>query len=100
MTAVKQIHRGDQFWCVGQGVVEPILGTVIALTSYCGKQIGLEFEGFSAGHSCDGRGKNKQCLWVTPGDIFTPTEYQAKLDADSAGDAANNAVDLDVLVLD
>ena len=99
MTAVTQIKKGDQFWCLGQGVSQPTLGTVVALTSYSGQQIGLEFEEFNGGHSCGGRGKDKQCLWVTPADILSPAEYQAKLEVDSASSAADNAIDLEVLNL-
>jgi hypothetical protein len=97
MTTATQIRKGDQFYYMGHET--PMLGTVIALTSYAGKQIGLEFEGFSGGHSCDGRGKDGQCLWSRPWFILTPVEYQAKVDADAANSIKDTAQDLEVLEL-
>lgn len=99
MTSVKQIKRGDRFWCLGQGLSEPALGTVVAITSNVGKQIGLEFDEPIGGHNCDGKGKQGYCLWVRTFDILTEDEYQAKLAADKATAAALEAEDLDVLTL-
>jgi hypothetical protein len=100
MTNVKTIHKGDKFWYIGQIAGGPIMGTVIALTSYAGKQIGLQFEVNISGHSCDGRGPEGFCLWARPSDILTDDEYKAKLAADAVADAANNAEDIEVLNLD
>lgn len=99
MTSVKKIIKGDIFWCLGQGLSQPVKGTVIALTSNLGKRIGLEFAEPVGAHSCDGRGKDGYCLWVREDDILTEDEYQAKLAADAATTAALDAVDLEELTL-
>lgn len=99
MTNVKEIKKGDQFWCLGQGIATPTLGTVIALTSNPSKQIGLEFQEAVGVHSCDNRGREGYCLWVTPNDILTQDEYTAKQEADAATNAALASEDIDVLTL-
>jgi len=97
MTTATQIKKGDRFYYMG--LDKPILGTVIALTSYAGKQIGLQFDDFNGGHSCDGKGEDGKCLWSRPWFILTPAEYQAKLEADKANVDRDEAVDLEVLDL-
>lgn len=99
MTSVKSIHKGDKFWCLGQGLAQPAFGTVIALTSNLGKQIGLEFDEPIGVHSCDGRGKEGYCLWVRAEDILTDDEYNAKQVADAATAASLAADDLDEITL-
>lgn len=99
MTSVKSIQKGDRFWCLGQGLSQPAIGTVIALTSNLGKRIGLEFDDPIGAHSCDGRGKNGYCLWVREFDILTDGEYQAKLEAEAATAAALSGEDLEELTL-
>ena len=78
MTQIDTIHRGDQFWCLHRRLLRPQFGTVIALTTEPGKSIGLEFADPIGGHSCDGRGQDGYCLWVTPEHILTDAEFQYK----------------------
>ena len=97
MTSVKSIKKGDKFWCLGQGIETPTLGTVIALTTNPTKTIGLQFETKIAGHSCDGRGPEGYCLWVRPDDILTEEEYEAKKATEVAIEEAVVSEDIEVL---
>lgn len=98
MTNVKKIVKGDKFWCLGQGLQKPLYGTVIAMSSYLGKQIGLEFDE-PIGHNCDGKGKDGHCLWVRTFDILTDDEYKAKLEAEALTSEVLASGDLEEIVL-
>jgi hypothetical protein len=74
-TANTEFRLGQQYWCVARRLSQPLLGTIVALTDAIGKSIGLEFTENIVGHSCDGRGKNGYCLWVTPLVIYDETEW-------------------------
>lgn len=76
MTNIKKIKKGDRFVCLHPRITTHALGTVIAITSNPSKQIGLELDEPVGFHSCDGRGKDKYCIWVRTTDIFTQEEYE------------------------
>jgi hypothetical protein len=40
------------------------------------------------GHSCDGRGPDRHCLWVSPVHILTEVEYEDRITAEQAALAA------------
>ncbi len=88
MTQATRVSVGDSMWCTHRRLPSPLLGTIIALTDEPGKMIGLEFEEDVGGHSCDGRGQDKYCLWVSPVQILTEEEYADKIAADQAALAA------------
>lgn len=97
MTSVKSIKKGDKFWCLGQGIASPTLGTVIALTTNPAKSIGLQFDVNVGGHSCDNRGVHGQCLWVRSFDILTDEEYEAKKAVESSMVESSASEDIEVL---
>ena len=98
MTNVSKIKKGEKFVCLHAHMSEPTVGTVIALTSDPGKMIGLEFEKDVGIHSCDGRGKNKYCIWVRPENILTEEEYAQLLKVKETTSKTISA-DLDEIVL-
>lgn len=75
-TANTEFKLGQQYWCVARQLSTPLLGSIIGLTDVIGKTIGLEFVKNIGGHSCDGRGKNGYCLWVTTQVIYDETEWE------------------------
>lgn len=98
MTKTNKIKKGDKFVCLHPRMSAPVVGSVIALTSDPTKMIGLEFDDAVGFHSCDGRGKDKYCIWVRPEDILTEEEYTESIKAKEAIQAAA-AVDLEEIVL-
>lgn len=100
MTSVKSIKKGDKFWSFSKRLPEPKYGTVIALTTNSGKQIGLQFDEEIEGcHDCEGRGEKNRCLWVRPWTILTDAEYKAKLEATKTIDEMSKVEDIDELSL-
>jgi len=95
MTNVAMVHKGGQFICVHPKLSSPKLGMVIALTSDPAKMIGLQFTDDVGGHSCDGRGVDRHCLWVRPEHIMTVEEHRAA----SRASAASESQDLEELRL-
>lgn len=98
MTKVEKIQKGDKFVCMHPRMPAPFVGVVIALTTDPGKMIGLEFPDPIGIHSCDGRGKDKHCIWVRPEHIATEEEFTQSLKVKEATKAAA-AKDLEELVL-
>ena len=77
MTRVAKIVKGMRFVCVHPALEQPVMGTVIALTTNETKQIGLQLDG-EGFHDCDGRGEPGKCIWVRPNHILTEEEYAAE----------------------
>jgi hypothetical protein len=96
MTQVKCIKKGDQFYCTHKRVPSVMLCTVIALTDEPGKLIGVEFEECVNGHSCDNRGVEGNCLWVSPYDLLNEEEYEAN---NKVKEAVSKYKELDTLQL-
>ena len=88
MTQASKVSVGDKMWCTHRRLSSPLLGTIIALTDEPGKVIGLEFEEDMNGHSCDGRGPDRHCLWVSSVHILTEVEYEDRITAEQAALAA------------
>jgi hypothetical protein len=84
MTQAVTISVGDKMWCTHRRLPSPLLGTIIVLTDEPGKMIGLEFEEEVNGHTCDGRGQDKKCLWVLPIHIMTEVEYADMIAAEQS----------------
>lgn len=84
MTQASKVSVGDKMWCTHRRLSSPLLGTIIVLTDEPGKMIGLKFEEDINGHSCDGRGQDKYCLWASPVHILTEEEYADKITAEQA----------------
>lgn len=97
MTKVAKVRKGDKFVCLHPRMAAPTVGSVIALTSDPGKMIGLEFENQVGVHSCDGRGKDKHCIWVHPDNILTEDEYAELL---KVREAVQTAATVDLEELD
>lgn len=55
-------------------LAKPMVGTILVLTAEVGKTVGVQFESDVKGHTCDGRGENGKCLWVSPMNVFSPEE--------------------------
>lgn len=72
-----KIIKGSEVICVHPRLSQPIEGVVIALTSEPGKMIGLQLKEEAGFHTCDGRGKDKYCIWVRPEHIMTKEELEA-----------------------
>ena len=70
-----KIEINQQYWCVHRTLMKPLLGTIIALTNSPGKMIGIQFDVNINGHSCDGRGVDGHCLWVTSQIIYNQFEW-------------------------
>jgi len=74
MTSLK-IKKGDEYWCIHPRVIRggnpPLKGKIIVLSTGTSKQVGLEFAEDIGGHTCDGRGENGKCLWVSVSDLAT-----------------------------
>ena len=85
----RTIRKGDRMWLVGQGVMTPVEATVVVLTDYVGKQVGLEFDEQVGVHNCDGHGKQGYCIWVCSWDLMTQEEYASKVAADAVLDSMN-----------
>lgn len=85
MTQAAEISVGDRMYVVS--LDNPFIGTVIALTDEPGKMIGIELDEPAGYHTCDGRGKNKYCIWVSPEQILTEVEFE---DEKKAKEAAAN----------
>jgi len=97
MTKVKKISKGDKFVCLHPRMPCVAIGKVIALTSDPSKMIGLEFDDPIGIHSCDNRGKDKHCIWVSPNDILTEEEYDELMKAKKSTAAV--PVDYDEIIL-
>lgn len=77
MTNQAKITKGQEFWCLHPRMPEPKKGVIIAITDKADKRLGIEFpEPIDGFHNCDGRGKDKSCLWVLPRNICTDEEYE------------------------
>lgn len=78
----------------------PLTGTIIALTDEPGKLIGVQFEQeLFAGHSCDGVGVNKKCLWVHYSNVITD-EQLAMLNQRAQAQAAKDSKKVKSVVID
>jgi hypothetical protein len=97
MTKIAKIKKGDKFVCLHPRMAQIYVGTVVALTTDPAKAVGLEFVEQVGFHSCDGKGKDKHCIWVRPSDILTEEEYAIRNKIKQ--DAARSFVELDELVL-
>lgn len=100
-TTNKIFSLGDRYVCIHRRLSEPKLGTIVALTTEPGKTIGLQFEGFDAGHNCDGFGEKNSCLWVTPDNIYSELEWSEidKMQIGIRQFAAKNHSTLDINTL-
>lgn len=77
MTKPANVKKGEKFWCVHRKLAFPMEGTCIAMTDNPGKMVAVQFEKEMGGHSCDGRGKEGQCLWLRPGNLYTAKEWKS-----------------------
>lgn len=55
---------------------KPMIGTILTITAEVGKSIGVLFETYVGGHSCDGRGEEGKCLWLHPSNVFETTDLE------------------------
>ncbi len=97
MTKVAKIKKDDRFVCLHPRMQGIYVGRVIALTTDPAKAIGLEFDEPVGFHSCDGKGKDKHCIWVRPSDILTEEEHTIRDKIKQ--DAAKSFTELDELIL-
>lgn len=58
-------------------LLAPVLGRIIAITTKPGKTVGVEFEEPIGLHSCDGRGKDKYCIWAALHHLVMPDQIAA-----------------------
>ena len=99
-----KIKKGDVIFCVhrialGGGTTPglPIKGTILGITAKLNRQIAVELdEPIEGGHNCDGRGKDKHCVWCRPNHILTPAEWDVKLAAMKAASKATKDLDTEV----
>ena len=98
-----KVKNGDEFWCANPRLTrnsDPKKGKIIALTTSVGKHIAMEFyEEVPGGHTCDGRGTNKRCLWVHPSDLLTD-DMILKLRADLATYESKRGIEIEQLDID
>ncbi len=76
-TSNRVFRLDEKYWCVINRLPRPMLGRIIRLTNTIGKNIGLEFDEYVGGHSCDGFGVDGRCLWVTPQWIYSESEWES-----------------------
>lgn len=74
-----KIKKGDIVICSHPRLSHPSKGIIIALTDEPGKMIGIELTEQVGFHSCDGRGRDKHCVWARPEHIMTQEEYSSNI---------------------
>lgn len=97
---INKIVKGDKFICTHPRLGDALIGTVIALTKDETKMIGLQFDEPMNGHTCDGRGKDKHCLWVRPAHLMTVEDYEDQMKAKEAARELTKANDLEELTFE
>jgi hypothetical protein len=96
----KQFKKGDKLWYKARQMPQPLLGTLVCITTEPGKILGLEFDvelpKDLAHLDLDGRGKKGFCVWAHPANVLNEEEFRALLNSRAEKESFT---ELDELVL-